>query len=96
MALSQYEEIKKQLIDEWGSVSEDRLYEYAEDFTPVYYNAIIEEWGQLPAENCDLWPEYYPDYIGNKTITDLMTADLHIYYLGLVQKAYDEIKEEKE
>jgi hypothetical protein len=94
--LTTYNEIKKQLTDEWEDVLESRLHEYVEDFTPVYYSAIAKEWQELPMEDTDAWKDYGVSITSETTIYDLMTADLSIYYQGLTERAFREITEEKE
>jgi hypothetical protein len=94
--LTTYEEIKAELISEWEHLTESRLHEYAESNTPVYYSEISKEWQELPAENTDAWKEYGAVYVADTTIYGLMTTDLHLYYMELVQKAFSEITEEKQ
>ncbi len=94
--LTTYEEIKAELISEWEHLTESRLHEYAESNTPVYYSEISKEWQELPAENTDAWKEYGAVYVPDTTIYGLMTTDLHLYYMELVQKAFEEITEEKQ
>ena len=95
MSLTTYNEIKKQLVDEWETVKETRLHEYAEDFTPVYYYDIAEEWAELPVEDTDAWKDYGMELNSETTIHSLMTADLNLYYQALVERAFEEITEEK-
>jgi hypothetical protein len=94
--LTTYNEIKAQLIDEWDSVRESRLHEYAEDYTPVYYSQIAKDWQELPMENSDEWKRYGIDISEDTTIFSLMATDLHLYYFALVEKAFAEITEEKQ
>jgi hypothetical protein len=94
--LTTYEEIKAQLVDEWEFIKEGRLHEYAEDYTPVYYYDISQEWQALPMEHSDRWQEFGIEFTPDTTIFSLMTTDLHLYYMELVQKAFEEITEEKQ
>jgi hypothetical protein len=94
--LTTYEEIKAELISEWEHLTESRLHEYAENYTPVYYSGISEDWQLLPMENTDAWKDYGIDISEDTTIYSLMTTDLHLYYFALVEKAYAEIMEEKQ
>lgn len=94
--LTTYEEIKAELLSEWEHLTESRLHEYAESNTPVYYSDIADEWKALPMEHSDAWKEYGVEFSPDTTIFSLMTTDLHLYYFGLVQKAFAEITEEKQ
>lgn len=94
--LTTYEEIKAELLSEWEHLTESRLHEYAESNTPVYYSEIAKEWQELPAENTDAWKELGAVYVLDVSIYSLMTTDLHLYYMELVQKAFEEITEEKQ
>ena len=96
MELATYEDIKQELLDDWEHVTESRLHEYAESNTPVYYSAILKEWQELPSEDTDAWKDYGLEITAGTTIFSLMEADLNIYYQGLVEKAFEEITEEKE
>ena len=95
MELATYEDIKQELLDDWEHVTESRLHEYAESNTPVYYSAIMREWQELPMEDTDAWKEYGLEITSETTIFSLMSADLNLYYQGLVEKAFEEITEEK-
>jgi hypothetical protein len=91
-----YNQIKAQLLDEWEFTEEDRLHEVAESLTPVYYSYIIEEWRWLSLEESDTWREHGHEITPETTITNLMAIDLFYHYLDLVNRAYNEIKNEKE
>lgn len=94
--LTTYEEIKAELISEWEHLTESRLHEYAESNTPVYYSEIAKEWQALPMEHSDKWQEFGIEFTPDTTIFSLMTTDLHLYYMELVEKAFSEITEEKQ
>jgi hypothetical protein len=94
--LTTYNEIKTELLSEWEHLTESRLHEYAENYTPVYYSAIADEWKELPMENSDAWKDYGVEFTPDTTIFSLMTTDLHLYYFALVEKAFAEITEEKQ
>lgn len=94
--LTTYNEIKAQLLNEWEHTTEERLHEVAESLTPVYYSDIAKEWQELPSESTDAWKEYGIEFTPEITIYNLMTTDLHLYYQGEVERAYNEIKTEKE
>jgi hypothetical protein len=93
--LTTYNEIKTELLGEWDHITESRLHEYAESNTPVYYSEIAKQWQELPMENTDAWQEYGVEFTPNTTIYSLMTTDLHLYYFGLVERAFAEITEEQ-
>lgn len=95
MELATYEDIKEELLADWDNVEEGRLHEYAESNTPVYYSAIMKEWQELPMEDTDAWRDYGVQINSETTIFSLMEADLNIYYQGLVERAFEEITEEK-
>lgn len=94
--LTTYNEIKAQLLNEWEHTTEERLHEVAESLTPVYYSDIAKEWQELPSESTDAWKEYGIEFTPEITIYNLMTTDLQLYYQGEVERAYNEIKTEKE
>jgi hypothetical protein len=94
--LTTYEEIKAELLSEWEHLTESRLHEYAESNTPVYYSEIAKEWHELPMEHSDRWQEFGIEFTPDTTIFSLMTTDLHLYYMELVQKAFEDITEEKQ
>jgi hypothetical protein len=96
MELATYEDIKQELLEDWEHVTESRLHEYAESNTPVYYSSIMKEWQELPMEDTDAWRDYGVQLTSETTIFSLMEADLNIYYQGLVERAFEEITEEKE
>jgi hypothetical protein len=96
MELATYEDIKEELLEDWDNVQESRLHEYAESNTPVYYSAIMKEWQELPMEDTDAWRDYGVQITSETTIFSLMEADLNIYYQALVERAFEEITEEKE
>jgi hypothetical protein len=95
MELATYEDIKQELLDDWEHVTESRLHEYAESNTPVYYSHISREWQELPIEDTDAWKEYGLEINSETTIYSLMSADLNLYYQGLVERAFEEIQKEK-
>jgi hypothetical protein len=94
--LTTYNEIKAELLSEWEHLTESRLHEYAESNTPVYYSEIAKEWQELPREHSDRWQEFGMEFTPKTTIFSLMETDLHLYYFGLVEKAFEEITEEKQ
>ena len=96
MELATYEDIKQELLDDWEHVTESRLHEYAESNTPVYYTHITREWQELSSEDTDAWKEYGLELTADTTIYSLMSADLNLYYQGLVEKAFEDITKEKE
>jgi hypothetical protein len=96
MELATYQDIKEELLEDWEHVTESRLHEYVESNTPVYYSSILKEWQELPSEDTDAWKDYGLEITSETTIFTLMEADLSIYYEGLVEKAFQEITEEKE
>lgn len=67
--------------------SDRAITEMADSLCPVYYADIIAEWTELPSENLDRWQEL--GLAEGATITALMTADLYLYYLDAVTKAWD-------
>jgi len=98
MALKNYNEIKADMLLEWdyNNLDGDRLEEHADSLTPVYYSDIMEEWRGLSMEQSDTWRDHGHEITPETTITSLMAIDLFYYYLEAVNKAYGEIKAEKE
>ena len=97
MALTTYQDIKQQLLDEWEYyITEENTHLFAEELIPVYYSDIMEEWKELPNEYTDVWHEYVGGELRGKiSIFNLMSYDLFHYYFDLVSKAFNEIKEEQ-
>lgn len=98
--LTTYNEIKKELLGDWEEFAEaiypeDQIAERADSACPVYYNEIIAEWQELPREYEDAWKDGVP-ISSDTTLYSLMSWDLYEYYREQYQRAFDEIKAEKE
>jgi hypothetical protein len=99
MSLTTYDEIRKEILDDWEQLArwsypEDILTEWADNTVPIYTNEIIDQWRELPNEYNDSWEEYgLPHAI---TITTLMTLSLYHYYQNQFTQIYHEILLEKE
>jgi hypothetical protein len=93
--LTSYEEIKRQITEDYDreNLTEDIVYEVADNNVPVYYADTIEEWQLLPGEHSNTW-QGLQEINEDTTITSLMNVDLYNYYLELAEKAYAEITEE--
>lgn len=94
--LSSYDEIKKQVSDEWAyfvNDSERAIQETADSLVPVYTVDIIREWSELSSDDSDQWQELVS---GSATISKLMAIDLFVFYEGQVSLAFSEVYEEKE
>lgn len=94
-----YAEIKKDLLDNWETITdstwpEDYLDEFADGYIPVYTNEIIKDWQEMPSEFDNFWQDY--GITKDTTIPDLMKIDLFNYYRNLAQTAYNEILTELE
>lgn len=88
-----YQEIKKELTDNWQEIADNTdLNQWADGFVPVYNHEIITDWQEMPNEFTDSWKDYgaSPD----NGIIHLMMIDLYAYYLDQTEKAYEEIKAE--
>lgn len=74
----------------------DRSGEIVDGYLPVYYNRIVEEWKEMPAEYNDRgWAELGGG--GNEfTIYSLMVMDLYLYYTDLFNEAVEEVESELE
>lgn len=94
--LTSFQSIKSELADSFDWLTEDNLYEFASGYVPVYTNEIIAEWTEMPNEYDNTWMEYTDGESFKRTITDLMSLDLHNYYRDLVQAAYEELVAENE
>lgn len=69
----------------------DRSGEIVDGYLPVYYNRIVEEWKEMPAEYNDRgWAELGGG--GEFTIYTLMTLDLYLYYTDLFTEAVEEVE----
>lgn len=96
MKLKQYNELKAEMLSEWDTVDHYDLEQHASDLTPIYYSDIIEQWQGLTMEESDTWREHGHEITPETTITNLMAIDLFYYYLEAVNRAYGELKGEKE
>jgi hypothetical protein len=94
--LSSYDEIKKQVTDEWDYFASDwerAIQETADSLVPVYTGEIIREWTELSSDDSDRWQELGTD--GSAMISDLMAIDLFIFYEAQVSLAYHAVLNEK-
>ena len=98
-----YEEIKKDLTDNWENITdnshpEDALGEYADGYLPTYTNEIIADWQEMPSEFDNSWRDYgMPSSdLSEVSITGLMVIDLYNYYRQVTQNAYNEIVSEEQ
>jgi hypothetical protein len=94
-----YTEIKEEIlshIDEIDSNAypEDALDQYADSFVPVYNGEIVRDWQEMPSEFDDSWKEL--GAAPEDGIIGLMMIDLYFYYRDQVNRAYQEITEERE
>lgn len=71
----------------------DFILGFADSQLPIYYNEIIQEWSDLPAEYRDTWQDTSIDH--KTTIYNLMSIDLFNYYYDNTVKILDEIQEER-
>lgn len=94
MALTTYEEIKEEILNDWEDITEDDIHQIADGYVPVYYSEIIKEWQELPMEDTDTWRDF--GISEDTTIFTLMGYDLFNYYYQLADKAFSEIKEEQD
>lgn len=91
------DEIRKELIAHAGEIRQnpDRLDEWADSFTPVYYSDIIKDWQELPPEAEDIWKEYGYDANRNEGgIKQLMQIDLVFYNLERTRRIWGEVESE--
>lgn len=100
-----YEEIKKELADNWERFegldefgAGDIITEYADSFIPVYNNEIIKDWAEMPSEFDDSWQEELGcDWnASDRGIVALMAFDLFGYYREQTINAWNELLTEKE
>jgi hypothetical protein len=85
------EEIRTELASgqELESIK-DRSHEFIDGYLPVYYNRIVEEWKEMPAEYNDRGRAELG--IGDDfTIYSLMSLDLYLYYTDLFIDAIEEV-----
>lgn len=97
-----YDEIKKDLLDNWEVITdsqypEDSLGEFADGYLPTYTNEIISDWSEMPNEFDDTWRDYgIPSSdLSEVSITGLMIIDLYNYYREQTQNAYNGILSDK-
>lgn len=70
---------------------EDILNTWADAEVPAYSHQIVEEWTCLDTEYRDAWQEL--GYDGKKTIIELMTIDLSMYYSQAFINAWYDIED---
>jgi hypothetical protein len=72
----------------------DNSHEWIEGYLPIYYNAIVREWQEMPAEYNDRGKaELGAD--SEATIYNLMSLDLYIYNSELFYEVITELEEEE-
>lgn len=91
-----YEEIKKELKENYDEINSDDLAEWADGFVPVYYNEIMRDWAEMPSEFSERWREFTCEITFDTTICGLMAQDLYFYYLEQCERAFRELQEEAE
>ena len=91
MALTDYEDIKQEILNDWEDITEDDLHQIAEGYIPIYYGDIISEWQELPMEYTDSWRDF--GISQDTTIFKLMGYDLFNYYYQLTDKAFRDVEE---
>lgn len=74
----------------------ERSYEYVDNYVPVYNNAVIEEWQNMPGEYDNRGAAELGHNCEELSIVSLMQADLTIYYSELVEEVIDDLAEEIE
>lgn len=89
-----YEEIKKEISQNFGEIIRDDLSEWAEGFLPVYYSDILKDWSEMPSEFDNQWRDGV-EITKETTLYDLMSFDLFMYYLEKANQAYEEILDEE-
>jgi hypothetical protein len=96
MALSGFDEIKNQVLEEWTYFADDSeraISEMADFLTPHYYNEIIQEWCALSSDDSNRFDEV--GVPADFTIEKLMAIDLWIYYENAVRVTYEQVLEER-
>lgn len=98
--MTTYDEIVKEIkqeIENGQTLDQiaDRSYELVDNYVPVYYNRIIEEWQEMPSEYND---RGYSEMgvMGEVSIFNLMSLDLYVYYTDLVALVISDLEEELE
>jgi len=72
----------------------DFIVGFADTQVPIYYNEIIQEWSDLPAEYRDTWQDTSIDH--KTTIYNLMSIDLFNYYYEKTTEILDDIRQERD
>lgn len=96
--MTTYDEIMKEIKQEIEQGQDldsikDRSHELVDNYVPLYYNKIVEEWQQMPSEYND---RGYAELGGEVTVYNLMSLDLYIYYTDLVNEVLTDLEEELE
>lgn len=94
--MATYREIKKQLLDEWEHITEDSVYNIADELVPIYHSETLEQWRALSMDETDTWQETFSDFSPDTTIFSLMQIDLFNHYIKEVEEAIAEITKEKQ
>jgi hypothetical protein len=94
--MTTYAEIKKQVLDEWEQITEDSVYDIADELVPIYHSETLEQWRALSMDESDTWQETFSDFSPDTTIFSLMRIDLFNHYIKEVEEAISEITQEKQ
>jgi hypothetical protein len=72
----------------------DRSGEIVDNYVPVYYNRIIEEWKNMPNEYNDRGSAELGHLCQEISIFNLMSLDLYLYYTDLFNEAMESVESE--
>jgi hypothetical protein len=72
----------------------DRSGEIVDNYVPVYYNEIIEEWKNMPNEYNDRGSAELGHLGQEISIFNLMSLDLYLYYTDLFNEAMANVESE--
>lgn len=95
------EQMKEELLNEINNNGadldelRDRSGEWVDSYLPVYNDAIIREWQEMPSE----YDNRGSAELGHSeeiNIVNLMSLDLYLYYSDLLNEVIEEIAEELE
>lgn len=97
-------DIKEDILDSWEFLKDgnddfinQNLTQWANQAVPVYTNDIIKDWTEMPTEFDDAWQEFgHYSWLSEKhkkarTIVELMTIDLTLYYEAAYRRVYEQI-----
>jgi len=99
--MTTYDEIMKEFKQELAQEIEledikERVYEYIDNYVPIYNNRVIEEWQNMPGDYDNRGAAELGHNCKELDIIKLMQADLYFYYQDLTHRVLNDLEIELE